>query len=132
MAANKLAADYFERYPKDRYQTEIESWRHLQSDNIEVTMKRLREPIDADDHRGLGRRTLGRFVDGRAILVFRCKVVYACFSGLVDERVTDAQFRRGIPGRYRGQLGSVAPSSARCHAGTTGAPQLQPASALLH
>jgi hypothetical protein len=28
--------------------TEIDSWRHLQSDNIEFTIKRLREPIDAD------------------------------------------------------------------------------------
>jgi hypothetical protein len=35
-AAKKLAAEYFERYPKHRYQTEIESWRHLQSDNIRV------------------------------------------------------------------------------------------------
>ena len=52
-AAKKLAAEYFERFPKDRYQTEIESWRHLQSDNIEFTIKRLREPVDADDHRGL-------------------------------------------------------------------------------
>jgi hypothetical protein len=43
----------FERFPKDRYQTEIESWRHLQSDNIEFTLKRLREPIDADNHREL-------------------------------------------------------------------------------
>jgi len=49
-AAKKLAAEYFERFPKDRYQTEIESWRHLQSDNIEFTLKRLREPIDADNH----------------------------------------------------------------------------------
>jgi hypothetical protein len=32
-AARQLAAEYFERFPKDRYQTEIESWRHLQSDN---------------------------------------------------------------------------------------------------
>jgi hypothetical protein len=38
-AARKLAAEYFERYPKHRYQTEIESWRHLQSDNIEFTFK---------------------------------------------------------------------------------------------
>ena len=38
-------AEYFERFPKDRYRTEIESWRHLQSQNIEFTMKRLREPI---------------------------------------------------------------------------------------
>jgi hypothetical protein len=47
-AAKKLAGEYFE----DRYQTEIESWRHLQSDNIEFTFKRLREPIDADNHGG--------------------------------------------------------------------------------
>jgi hypothetical protein len=44
-AARKHAAEYFERFPKDRYQTEVESWRNLQSDNIEFTMKRLREPI---------------------------------------------------------------------------------------
>jgi hypothetical protein len=30
-AARTFARDYFERYPKDRYQTEVESWRHLQS-----------------------------------------------------------------------------------------------------
>jgi hypothetical protein len=42
----KLAAEYFERFPKDRYQTEVESWRELQSQNIEFTMKRLREPIE--------------------------------------------------------------------------------------
>ena len=47
LAARKLAEEYFERYPKDRYQTEIESWRLLQSANIEFTMKRLREPIGA-------------------------------------------------------------------------------------
>ena len=46
-AAKKLAAEYFERFPKERYQTEVESWRHLQSQNIEFTMKRLREPIEA-------------------------------------------------------------------------------------
>jgi hypothetical protein len=45
-AARKLAAEYFERFPKDRYQTEVESWRHLQSQNYEFTMKRLREPIE--------------------------------------------------------------------------------------
>jgi hypothetical protein len=39
------AAEYFQRFPKDRYQTEVESWRELQSQNIEFTMKRLREPI---------------------------------------------------------------------------------------
>jgi hypothetical protein len=40
-AARKLAEEYFERFPKDRYQTEVESWRNLQSANIEFTMKRL-------------------------------------------------------------------------------------------
>ena len=32
--ARQFAREYFEKYPKDRYQTEIESWRKLQSDNI--------------------------------------------------------------------------------------------------
>jgi hypothetical protein len=36
----------FSSFPKDRYQTEVESWRLLQSQNIEFTMKRLREPIE--------------------------------------------------------------------------------------
>ena len=40
-AAKKPAAEYVERLPKERYQTEVESWRHLQSQNIEFTMKRL-------------------------------------------------------------------------------------------
>ena len=43
--ARKLAAEYFQRFPKERYR-EVESWRHLQSQNIEFTMKRLREPIE--------------------------------------------------------------------------------------
>jgi hypothetical protein len=47
-AARKLAQEYFKRFPKDRYQTEVESWRLLQSANIEFTMKRLREPIDSE------------------------------------------------------------------------------------
>lgn len=51
-AARQLAAEYFERFPKDRYLTEVESWRYLQSDNVEFTLKRLREPIDADNHGG--------------------------------------------------------------------------------
>ena len=50
-ARKKLAAENFERFPKDRYLTEVENWRHLQSDNIEFVMKRLREPINADNHR---------------------------------------------------------------------------------
>ena len=51
VAARKFAAEYFERLPKDCYQTEVESWRHLQSQNIEFTMRRLREPIDAGTNR---------------------------------------------------------------------------------
>jgi hypothetical protein len=27
--ARRLAAEYFQRFPKDRYKTEIESWREL-------------------------------------------------------------------------------------------------------
>jgi len=46
-AARKHAAEYFQRFPKGRYQTEVESWRLLQSQNIEFTMKRLREPIES-------------------------------------------------------------------------------------
>jgi hypothetical protein len=42
--ARQLAKEYFEKYPKDRYQTEVESWREIQSRNIEFIMKRLREP----------------------------------------------------------------------------------------
>jgi hypothetical protein len=45
-AARQLAVEYFRR-SKDRYQTEDESWRNLQSANIEFTMKRLRDPIEA-------------------------------------------------------------------------------------
>ena len=44
-AARRLVAEYLQRFPKDRYQTEVESWR-LQSQNIEFTIKRLREPVE--------------------------------------------------------------------------------------
>ena len=56
-AARRFAAEYFERFPKDRYQTAVESWRHLQSQNIEFTMKRLRfdEPIPLPRGRALVR-----------------------------------------------------------------------------
>ena len=43
-SARAVALDYFERFPKDRYETAVESWRHLQCDKDEFTMKRLREP----------------------------------------------------------------------------------------
>jgi hypothetical protein len=36
---------------KDRYQTEIESWPDLQSANIELTMKRLKEPTGGEPTR---------------------------------------------------------------------------------
>ena len=45
-AARNLAAEYFQRFPKERYHTEVESWRELQSQNIEFTMKWLREPTE--------------------------------------------------------------------------------------
>jgi hypothetical protein len=44
-AARKHAREYFGRYPKDRYQTKIESRRPPQSFSIEFTMKRLRAPL---------------------------------------------------------------------------------------
>ena len=45
-AARRLVFEYFEHFPKDRYMTEVESWREIQSSNVEFTMKRLREPVD--------------------------------------------------------------------------------------
>jgi hypothetical protein len=53
-AARELAQEYFERFPKERYQIEVESWRHLQSASIEFTMKRLRDPaFELQARRGL-------------------------------------------------------------------------------
>ena len=43
-AARELIRQYFIEYPKDLYETEVESWRHVQSENYEFTMKRLRLP----------------------------------------------------------------------------------------
>jgi hypothetical protein len=42
--ARQLAREYFQRFPKDRFETQVESWRQIQSHNIEFVMKRLREP----------------------------------------------------------------------------------------
>ena len=42
--ARRHARDYFRRFPTERYLTEVESWPELQAQNIEFTMKRLREP----------------------------------------------------------------------------------------
>ena len=42
--ARRVAREYFELYPKDRFETEVGSWRNIQSSNYEFVMKRLREP----------------------------------------------------------------------------------------
>jgi hypothetical protein len=36
-----MARDWFSRYPKAAYMTEIEAWRELEGDRIEFTMRRL-------------------------------------------------------------------------------------------
>jgi hypothetical protein len=44
--ARGAVREYFVRFPKERYQTALETWRYLPSQTIEFTMKRLREPIE--------------------------------------------------------------------------------------
>lgn len=39
--ARLKAREWFDRYPKAAYQTEIESWRELSGDEIEFVMRRL-------------------------------------------------------------------------------------------
>jgi hypothetical protein len=39
--AREMARDWFERYPKAAYLTEVESWRVLDDGRIEFTMRRL-------------------------------------------------------------------------------------------
>ena len=39
--AREKAREWFERYPKAAYMTEIESWRELAGDRIEFVMRRL-------------------------------------------------------------------------------------------
>jgi hypothetical protein len=46
-AGRALIRKYLTDFPKDRYETEVESWRLLQSANYEFTMKRLREPTES-------------------------------------------------------------------------------------
>ena len=53
--ARKAVREYFKRYPKEQFQTELESWRYLPSQTIEFTMKRLREPSEGG-HARLGKR----------------------------------------------------------------------------
>ena len=45
--ARMAVREYFKRYPKEQFQTELESWRYLPSQTIEFIMKRLREPVEA-------------------------------------------------------------------------------------
>ena len=40
-AARRLICEYYEQFPRKLYQTEIESWSELQSQNIEFTIRRL-------------------------------------------------------------------------------------------
>lgn len=39
--ARQVARDFFRRFPKAAYQTEIETWRVLPDDRIEFTIRRL-------------------------------------------------------------------------------------------
>lgn len=41
IAARAKAREWFERFPKAAYMTEIESWRELSDGRIEFTMRRL-------------------------------------------------------------------------------------------
>ncbi len=41
LEARAKAREWFERYPKAAYMTEIESWRELGDDEIEFVMRRL-------------------------------------------------------------------------------------------
>ena len=44
--ARSAVREYFKRYPKEQFLTELETWRYLPSQTIEFVMKRLREPIE--------------------------------------------------------------------------------------
>ena len=39
--SRRVVREYFKRYPKERYQSELKTWRYLPSQTIEFTMKRL-------------------------------------------------------------------------------------------
>lgn len=41
MDARAKAREWFDEYPKAAYWTEVESWRQLEGDQIEFTMRRL-------------------------------------------------------------------------------------------
>jgi hypothetical protein len=44
--ARRAVREYFKRYPKEQFLTELEIWRYLPSQTIEFTIKRLRDPVD--------------------------------------------------------------------------------------
>jgi hypothetical protein len=50
--ARRAVREYFKRYPKEQFLTELETWRYLPSQTIEFVMKRLREPIDDGERAG--------------------------------------------------------------------------------
>jgi hypothetical protein len=43
--ARRAVREYFKRYPREQFLTDLETWRYLPSQTVEFTMKRLREPI---------------------------------------------------------------------------------------
>jgi hypothetical protein len=50
-AARTFAQEYFEKYPKDRYQTEVESWHHLVLLSQKVAVLAFEESdIGGDSH----------------------------------------------------------------------------------
>ena len=44
LAARSLVRKYFQFYPKNGYETEVESWSRVQLQHCQFTLKRLREP----------------------------------------------------------------------------------------
>ncbi len=45
--ARSAVREYFKRYPKEQFLTDLETWRYLPSQTIEFVMKRLREQVEA-------------------------------------------------------------------------------------
>ena len=74
-AAKKLAAEYFERFPKDRYQTEVESWRHLQSQKY-----RIHYEAAARAGRGRGVNVEGEAVYSRPVSLLSISSARAIYS----------------------------------------------------
>jgi hypothetical protein len=60
--ARQVAREYLKRYPKDLFETEVESWADIQYYNIEFVMQRLREPRDRGNE-GLSDQPWSIFAD---------------------------------------------------------------------